>query len=343
MPIHQQLQNLQNLQIPTVSDKPRVCCLQSLRNWLEDRTDVCRACETCKTDWTLMPKRGRKPDDISKDQPRAEPFSEQLLAYQNVMRDALKPELNAEQKRQLNAMVERYAEQGVAADLKNRGLSETVWWWRYVYSTPELGRFQKLTKDGKEMKKRFNLTDEEVATIRLANPHCYQFPAFVYEMAVRMKEPDLIPVPWIKLPTEDRILFIDALLRPNSLTGILMDGPLNEDSLEHWHWTRPVGNLILNLLHSDTTLLETFVATFVSSERRRLKIPPPVPNQNKQNKPFSWNAVEDSDLKHFGKAMLNDSQRSRLAKARNKVSSLLLGIADAKTGGKQKARKIESA
>ena len=280
-----------------------------------------------------MTKRASKPGS-SKDQPHAELPSAELLAYQKVMRDALKPKLNAEQKGELMSVIERYAQRGVVANFKVKPLSKTVWWWQYVYGACDLGTLQKLTAEGEEMMRGFELTAEEIGTIKLANPRCYQFPAFVYEMAVRLMKSDLLHVPWIKLSADDQLPFLEILFRPNFLTGILTDGPLDEDSTEHWHWTRPVGNVIFNLLQSDTALLEAFGVTFVRSERRRLKIPSPTSNFGRQNKPFSWSAIEDFDLEHIEKRVLNDSQRSRLSKATKKVSSLL-GIADAKISKKQ--------
>ena len=161
---------------------------------------------------------------------------------------------------------------------------------------------------------------------------CQQYPAFVYEIAVRIEKPDLVPIPWLKLTQDIKGPFIDALEPNDPMKGVMRIvgnyPPGHEPDEPYWSDPFYWANARFNLLFNDTVLTEIF-SDFIRNERLLKGIPAPTANKGRKNRPFSWLPIELMDQKRFQNKALNESERSNVSKACREVAKLL-GISEAR-------------
>jgi len=77
-----------------------------------------------------------------------------------------------------------------------------------------------------------------------------------------------------------------------------------------------------NLRLNDTVLVRLF-RRWIAEQRKLAGIPNPRPNEGKRNRGISWRSVELLDLRTHAKRILNDSERSQVAKAKQELKKLL--------------------
>lgn len=202
---------------------------------------------------------------------------------------------------------------------------EHAWWWLWI--DPALAMPQnQLSENAKVLTENFGLDQHLLEWLPLTMLRCQQYPAFVYEIAVRIENPDLIPIPWLKLTQDIKGPFIGAF-EPNApLKGVMRIVGNNPPDYEpdEPYWSQPFSweNARFNLLFNDTALIEIF-SEFIRNERRLNGIPAPTPNKGRKNRPFSWLPIQLMDQRRFQNKTLNESERSNVSKACREVRKLL--------------------
>jgi hypothetical protein len=221
----------------------------------------------------------------------------------------------------IRKLVESAAEkgEGPASDRDSKKIIPTLernsWWWRHMEEPFEGDSFV-LSRHGKVLRDEFGLDVEIIENLKLMMLTCQEYPAFIYEMSVRIIRPALIPVPWVNLDSSIKLPLIDAFERPRVFRPVVASvEPAGER-----HWT-DVCPWCFSMAVTDSEIIGAF-SNFIRSQRHVKGIPNPKPNVGKRNRGFSWRPIEILDQKRFG-ALLNDSDRSHLSKAKREVQAAL--------------------
>jgi len=218
-------------------------------------------------------------------------------------------------------LIESAAEKGkcIASDCDPQETLSTLerisWWWRYMEEPVEYDSFA-LTIHGKVLRDAFALDVQIIENLKLMMHTCQEYPAFIYEMSVRIVKPALVPIPWVSLDSSIKLPLIDAFERPRVIRPVVA----SEESAVGGNWTN-VCPWCFSLSATDSEIIGAF-SDFIRSQRQEKGIPNPKPNVGKRNRGFSWRPIEILDQKRIG-LVLNGSDRSHLSKAKREVRAAL--------------------
>ena len=232
--------------------------------------------------------------------------------------------MDADARSHLKSLVEVSAKRGrkPAATITKEYLQTNVWWWNHIENASNHQNLHAQTEAGKLLVENFEVPPDELEWIDQRMRRCQRSPAYIYEIAVRMLEPKLIPLPWLRLLSEVKLPFIDAFEELNLfVNGIsfVTPGVAQTDPF----WTSEPCNLSFNLLLGEKILAELFLEWFIRPEKRRRGLDKRKPNQGNTGRLFSWRPIEFLDIQNFKLEPLSTSETSQISKARHEVGKAL--------------------
>lgn len=195
------------------------------------------------------------------------------------------------------------------------------WWWRGVFvgrknkakQLPPLATGVEALLSGAEANFLGGQLDVLFGILNQARERS----AFLYELGARITSKYEWGKPWIEL-TEDQKGQLEQRWPDQQEHLIFEEG--YGDKPPRSGWTRRI-TLSVNLaLHNRT--ISTALLQLLNTERKRLGVPNPPPNQGMRRRPRSWKAIELLDIERYGVRALNNAETSQTSKAKKLAEQL---------------------